>query len=534
MATIAVNDNRTERSLPKGDDAANELWNLIQGSSSPSCKSRSSSPQHSPRFEEAQRDRTVHHHTLKQPSVEDEMRFLEEGQTHSLNDSGPSLELQNDAEAKLVSRLSAALLGAQEYCSISDNLNSYGETGYDETIDKDYWMGSGSEPSPTSTLNFPDSSPSNLKNPYQEQSLSDDLNQYCHFIDNSHVPQDQINLEKDRKKIPSNLYTVPKAKSKIIRSKNLTELESNSSSHRFVVCADPQLGMTNQNEEWDTELEYCQSAVRKINSLEPRPKFACVCGDLLNYVNRPDFARIRKEQTKDFKEAMRELHDDIALVCVCGNHDVGNRPTPQTISQYRTDFGDEYLAFWTNGTYNIILNNVLFNNPEGAPEMFKEQLEWLEDRLKYANKFNAAQIYVFAHHPWFLYDERFDTDQLDGVIPFPPEWDDGSGKFNNIFWPDSYFCVPKKYRMIALDLFKTYNVTACFCGHFHQNLVSKSSWGMDMIVTGPISMIFESTANKDSAEKGRGIRIVDVFLNQSDKLRTKVGEGFFTHRFENF
>ena len=55
-----------------------------------------------------------------------------------------------------------------------------------------------------------------------------------------------------------------------------------------------------------------------------------------------------------------------------------------------------------------------------------------------------------------------------------------------------------------------------------------------MIVTGPISMIFESTANKDSAEKGRGIRIVDVFLNQSDKLRTKVGEGFFTHRFENF
>ena len=67
--------------------------------------------------------------------------------------------------------------------------------------------------------------------------------------------------------------------------------------------------------------------------------------------------------------------------------------------------------------------------------------------------------------------------------------------------------------MVVLDLFKTYNVTACFCGHFHQNLVSKSSLRMNMILTGPISMIFESTANKDSAEKGRGIRIVDVFLN---------------------
>lgn len=536
MTTIENNNNIMMQSMPKGNDAANELWELIQGSSLPSHHVRSSppqhSPQHSPRFAEAQRDRTVHHHTLKQPSAEDELLFLEEGQTQSFNKSMSSLDIKKESEATLVRRLSVALLGAQ--CSVSDNLNSYGETGNDTTIDEEYWMGDGSEQSPTSTLNFPDSSSSNIKNPYQEQPPSDDGNIYCQFIDLNPAPQDGTNKGKVATKVPFNLDTLPKKKSKNTKPKNITELETNSPSHRFVVCADPQLGMTSQNEEWNTELEYCQSAVKKINSLEPRPKFACVCGDMLNHVNRPDFATIRKLQTKDFKDIMSKLHKDIALVCLCGNHDVGNRPTPQTISQYRTDFGDEYLAFWTNGTYNIILNNVLFNNPEGAPEMFNEQLEWLEERLNYANKFNATQIYIFAHHPWFLYDEHFDADQMKGVIPSPPEWDDGSGKFDKTFWPDSYFCVPMKYRTIALDLFKKYNVTSCFSGHFHQNLVSKTSWGMDMIVTGPISMIFESTANEDSTEKGRGIRIVDVFVNQKEKLRTKVGDASFTHRYENF
>uniref|UniRef100_A0A7S2R502 Calcineurin-like phosphoesterase domain-containing protein n=1 Tax=Eucampia antarctica TaxID=49252 RepID=A0A7S2R502_9STRA len=534
MTTVQINQDIIQQLKPKGNDAANELWGLIQGSSPRSCRPKKLAPQYTPRFAEAQKNRTVHHSTLKQPSSEDEALFLKNEQPQSSQDLKPTFEV-NDAEANLVRRLSAALLGAHQYSSTGNFGNAVGREEYVAPYDKGILVENNFDQSPTSTLHFPDSSSSNMKCTFQEQPPCDNVDYYCSFTNEDSKPQNEANIDGVATKTQAKSFSISKA-----TPENATELEANTQSHTFVVCADPQLGMTNQNREWDTEKEYCRAAVRKINALRPRPKFACVCGDLVNKTNasdkwdQPECDKIRKGQTKDFKDIMSQIHPDIALVCLCGNHDVGNRPTPETISQYRNDFGDEYLAFWTNGTYNIVLNNVLFNNPDGALEMFDEQLEWLEERLKYANKFHAAQIYIFAHHPWFLYDENYDADQLVGVIPFPTEWNDGTGKFDNIVWPDSYFCVPKKYRTIALDLFKKYNVTACFCGHFHQNLVSKTSWGMDMIVTGPISMTFESTANKQEIEKGRGIRIVDVYIDQKQKKRTKVGEGSFTHRFENF
>jgi hypothetical protein len=71
-----------------------------------------------------------------------------------------------------------------------------------------------------------------------------------------------------------------------------------------------------------------------------------------------------------------------------------------------------------------------------------------------------------------------------------------------------------------MEIFKQYGVTACFSGHFHQNLEAKSSWGMDMIVTGPLSMpLHSSCLNHDGPQTMMGIRAVDV---------TKDG---FTHKF---
>lgn len=209
---------------------------------------------------------------------------------------------------------------------------------------------------------------------------------------------------------------------------------------------------------------------------------------------------------------------------------IGNRPTPQSIEKFTDAFGDEYLAFWVNGTYNIALNNVLFINPDGAPEQFQAQLKWLEERLIYANAHHAAQIYVFAHHPWFLYNDDEEEGDFDPKVgsAFPPEWDDGSGKFDGAIFPDSYFSMPLKYRTMALTLFEKYNVSASFSGHFHQNLVSKSSFGMDMIVTGPLSMVFESTGKPTQSEQdSRGVRVVEVNVDEKNR------RGSFTHHFES-
>lgn len=64
--------------------------------------------------------------------------------------------------------------------------------------------------------------------------------------------------------------------------------------------------------------------------------------------------------------------------------------------------------------------------------------------------------------------------------------------------------------MYAMELFEKYKVTACFNGHFHQNLISKAKFGMDMIITAPLSVVFESSGKPKKCEPNeRGFRLVN-------------------------
>jgi serine/threonine-protein phosphatase CPPED1 len=292
------------------------------------------------------------------------------------------------------------------------------------------------------------------------------------------------------------------------------------SEHCFVVAADTQFGMTADNLNWDIEVEYSRRAVAAMNAMQPRPLFCCICGDLVDmtaniFAGRPkvfdpsqtwtaeECDLLQERQFQDVKRTWSDLHPEIALVCLCGNHDVGNRPTASTVQRFTSAFGDDYLAFWANGTYNIVVNSALFSDPSDATDLYSAQLEWLEQRLRYARCCGARNIFVFSHHPWFLYDEDEEPKDLTGSSPLP-NW--------NTSVPDSYFPIPQPYRQAALDLFRTYGVSAAFSGHFHQNVVSKASFGMEMIVTGSLSMVLESSGNPNSQEepKSQGFRLVHV------------------------
>jgi hypothetical protein len=292
--------------------------------------------------------------------------------------------------------------------------------------------------------------------------------------------------------------------------------QNDASDFSFVVCADTQIGMTSHNQEWEAELHYSRRAIQAINALEPRPLFCCVCGDLVDMVasyyaaelGTEECNRVQDLQNDDWKQTWDYLHPDIALVCVCGNHDVGNRPTKATIERFVTAFGDDYLAFWTRRAYNIVLNTALFRDPSGAVDLYQEQLSWLKERLAYAVKKRASHIFVFGHHPWFLYKEDETSEELTGVSPHPIEW---GGK--GMGFDDSYFHIPCQYRHQVMELFRSHNVTACFSGHFHQNLVTESSFGMQMIVTSSLSMVFHSSGIPDDFSEPkdkRGVRIVNV------------------------
>ncbi|KAL7525006.1 hypothetical protein ACHAWF_001169, partial [Thalassiosira exigua] len=136
--------------------------------------------------------------------------------------------------------------------------------------------------------------------------------------------------------------------------------------HRFIIAADTQFGIlmdgfAMEYPNWDQELEISRKCVAQINSMKgsERPLFVCVCGDLVDtessfsgaiarWKNVTSWERdlVFDQQVKDFKRVWSSLDPDIALVCLCGNHDVGNRPTKESIDYWKTSFGDDYLSFW--------------------------------------------------------------------------------------------------------------------------------------------------------------------------------------------
>ena len=82
-----------------------------------------------------------------------------------------------------------------------------------------------------------------------------------------------------------------------------------------------------ENGGWAEEQAMAEKAIQHINAMTPRPKFVVVCGDLVN--SYPREAVSQAAEVLAYKHIFTQVHEDICLLCVCGNHDVGNRPVTQ-------------------------------------------------------------------------------------------------------------------------------------------------------------------------------------------------------------
>ena len=192
---------------------------------------------------------------------------------------------------------------------------------------------------------------------------------------------------------------------------------------------------------WDEELELCKKSVEILNSLTPRPAFFVVCGDLVDAF--PDkFPEVRARQEKDLKEVYSKLSPEIPMICVCGNHDVGNAPTKETIETYKTSFGDDYFSFYKNCCCFIVINSQFYENSIHVPDLYAEHEQWLASELKKAKSLNVNHVVIFQHIPWFV--KEADEDKF-------------------------YFNVEKELRKTKLDQFYEAGVRKIFCGHFHRN-----------------------------------------------------------------
>lgn len=104
----------------------------------------------------------------------------------------------------------------------------------------------------------------------------------------------------------------------------------------FIQGADTQFGLIAKEIEgkkditWEKEIKLTEDVVQRINEMNPKPKFFVVCGDLCDAMPDTELD-MRNKQVSDFKRIFSSLHEDIPLICLCGNHDVGNTPTIETI-----------------------------------------------------------------------------------------------------------------------------------------------------------------------------------------------------------
>ena len=89
----------------------------------------------------------------------------------------------------------------------------------------------------------------------------------------------------------------------------------------------------------------------------------------------------RAEQEQTFKDIFSQIDPSIPLVCVCGNHDVGNQPTHDTIQQFRDRFGDDYFAFWAGGVRFLVLNSQYYEDPSLVLDLKEAQDQWLDKEL---------------------------------------------------------------------------------------------------------------------------------------------------------
>lgn len=165
----------------------------------------------------------------------------------------------------------------------------------------------------------------------------------------------------------------------------------------FVVGSDPQFGMIGTCKlkkvtcTWQPEVELTRETIRRVNAMSPKPKFFLLCGDMLDALPFPkteiqhyihNDIDIRDQQYADFvKIFQEELDPEIKLLFACGNHDVGDFPTAETLSKYRKEFGPDYFTFWVGGVKFVVLNSQFFHSPSSVPEETNKHLQWIEENV---------------------------------------------------------------------------------------------------------------------------------------------------------
>jgi len=254
----------------------------------------------------------------------------------------------------------------------------------------------------------------------------------------------------------------------------------------FIQAADTQFGLIDdwanvpvEKQTWDEDIRLTELAIKHANTLNPKPKFFIVCGDMINAGPGQIY---RGEQENDFKRIFEQLDSDIPLVCVCGNHDIGNSPTVETVATYRNMFGDDYFSFWIDGVLFLALNSQYYEDHSQVEDEYTQQELWLDQQLELVKLKQCQHCVVFQHIPWFLKDANEEKD---------------------------YFNIEINTRLRMLNKLRDAGVRHIFCGHYHRNAGG---------FYGDLELVVTSAVGCQIGKDVSGIRLVKV---TKDKIEHK-------------
>jgi 3',5'-cyclic AMP phosphodiesterase CpdA len=236
-------------------------------------------------------------------------------------------------------------------------------------------------------------------------------------------------------------------------------------SYNFIMLTDPQMGLYARDRNFVQETASYEFAIATVNRL--KPGFVIVLGDLVNKTGDAD-------QIREYKRISQKIDDSIPFYNVAGNHDVGSRPTPESLAEYRKNFGPDYYSFREGPVYGIVLDSSLMCDPSLVAGEYEKQKSWLEKELETAKASGAPHIIVFQHHPYFM---------------------------ENAEEPDAPWTIPMERRKPMLELLRQYGVRYVFCGHTHKNNSGKDE-AIKVVTIAPVGMPFD----KDDS----GITVVSV------------------------
>ena len=201
----------------------------------------------------------------------------------------------------------------------------------------------------------------------------------------------------------------------------------------FAQMCDKQLGMGG----YEHDVKTFGLAVDQINKM--KPDFVVICGDLVSKANDQSWADFNRIKA-GFK---------IPCHCAAGNHDVGNKPTAESLQRYPEKIGKDYYTFEHKGFTFVIANTQLWKVPlKGESENHDM---WFKEILAEAKKKDSPVVVV--HYPLF--------------VKTPGE-------------KESYYNIPTAKRMELLKLCEENGVVAFMAGHTHK-LVVNDYKGMQLV-----------------------------------------------------